>query len=274
MTKSGTYTITLEYFTAGNADTETTEVSFEYDAEAPPATDDSVAVAGGGGDGSTTLAGAGPTTTFQNITEGFRVQVPNGWVAADNDVADSVTQEFIAREGYAYVGVICAQDQALPKIGGLYECTGQSGTDDVGITLIKFVNLHTRPEFANILSQNQNITIDDILALDIEHRKSLVSPEAAARLQIESQTDTTVNVIDPVTNQTVRTVPAKIKYSITAPQGTVFALYSLVVLTDNGNTGYSVEPYSGNPIESAEEMPAYFRQVFDSFELLAPPQHP
>jgi hypothetical protein len=102
-----------------------------------------------------------------------------------------------------------------------------------------------------------------------------VSPEAAARLQIESQTDTTVNVIDPVTNQTVHTVPAKeIKYSITAPQGTVFALYSLVVLTENGNTGYSVEPYSGNPIESAEEMPAYFRQVFDSFELLAPPSTP
>lgn len=70
MTKSGTYTITLEYFPPGNADTETTEVTFEHDAKAPPAV--------GGQDDSATVAAEGQTTTFQNLTEGFRLQVPNG----------------------------------------------------------------------------------------------------------------------------------------------------------------------------------------------------
>lgn len=83
MTKSGTYTIALEYSPPDNTGTETTEVTFEYDAEAPPAVasqDDSATAAGG----------EGQTTTFQNLTEGFRIQVPNGWVSDDADVSDLV----------------------------------------------------------------------------------------------------------------------------------------------------------------------------------------
>jgi hypothetical protein len=91
MTESGTYTITLEYFPPTGG-TETTETTFEYDAEAPPAV--------GAQDDSAIVVAEGPTTTYQNLTEGYRVQLPNGWIAD-------------------YLGHLCPTDQALPRIGGL-----------------------------------------------------------------------------------------------------------------------------------------------------------
>lgn len=213
-----------------------------------------------------------PTTTtiFQNITEGFRVQLPNGWVVEESAFDDETErQAFIAQYGgWDLLAIICPQNQALPEIGGVYDCIRAPGTDDVGVSFFKSVNLHTRPEFAPLASQNQSITINDIVALDIEFQRERFGPEVATRLQIENQVDRTVNVLDAATNQTVQTVPAKeVKYRITAPEGTIFALYSLVVLTDNGNTAYAVHPETP-PIQSDEETPSFVRKAFDSFELI------
>jgi plastocyanin len=266
MTKSGTYTIALEYSPPGNADTESTEVTFEYDAEAPAAV--------GGEDDSATIAEAGPTTTFQNLTEGFRIQVPNGWVADDNDVSDSVRQAFIASNGYEFLGLICAQDDALPKIGGLYECP-TSAVD--GVSIVAYPNLHTRPEFARVINQNQTITLPDIVALDIEELKSrITNPDIASRISIESQTETTVNVVDPSTGQAVQALPAtEVVYGVPAIFGdTIFVKYALLVLADNGTTGYILESSSEENIELDDEMPTPVRQAFDSFELLTPSSRP
>jgi hypothetical protein len=262
MTESGTYTITLEYFPPSGG-TETTEVTFEYDAEATAV----------GEDDSVTAAGGEPTTTFQNLTEGFRIQVPSGWVADDQNIVDYIRESFIATNGYDVLGLICSQENALPKIGGLYDCT--SSVEGVGI--YAYPNLHTRPEFAPIINQNQNITMNDIIAFDVEElRNRLTNSGYDSRISIEGQTETTVNFVNATTNQIVQTLPAvEVVYGFPATFGNeIYVKYDLLVLADNGNTSYSVESYSDEIIELDDEMPTPVRQAFDSFELLTPSSKP
>ncbi|MGH9989384.1 MAG: hypothetical protein ACREAS_03015, partial [Nitrososphaera sp.] len=105
MTKAGTYTVQIQYFPPGNADEESVSLDFEYNPEAAlaPQTEQGI-----GTEGTTTE----PTTTFQNLTEGFRMQVPNGWVADDSDVSDLVRQQFIVTNGFDVLGAICPQEGA------------------------------------------------------------------------------------------------------------------------------------------------------------------
>jgi hypothetical protein len=197
--------------------------------------------------------------------------VPNGWVADDNDVSDFARQAFISSNGYDFLGAICPQEVALPRIGGLYDCATSGGAHNA-VQIIEYPNLRSRAEFARLINQNQNITIDDLVAFDFEHRRmNIPNPEDASRLSIEAQTDTTVNLIDTTTNQTVQTLPAReVAYGIHATFGDeVFVRYSLLVLADNGNSGYNIRGITEDIIELDEGMPTFVRQAFDSFELLA-----
>jgi plastocyanin len=107
-------------------------------------------------------------------------------------------------------------------------------------------------------------------------RNVLTNQEVASRISIEGQTDTTVNVVDPTTNQTVQTLPAReVVYGIPALFGdTIFVTYSLIVLADNGTGGYSIRGATDGNIELDDEMPTFVRQAFDSFELLTSSPRP
>ena len=61
-------------------------------------------------------------------------------------------------------------------------------------------------------------------------------------LQVVNDTDTTVNVIDPQTNQTVATVPGKIVKVAFTPEGgpPAVTLSSVALLALNGSTGYVI----------------------------------
>ncbi len=257
MTTAGIYTVQIQYFPPGDAGIQSVTLDFEYNPEAPPAPQTEQEI------GTEEEAITEPTTTFQNLTEGFRIQVPNGWVADDDDAADSVTEAFIARNGYDFLGAICPQEQALPKIGGLYDCTS---TDGDGVSIIEYPNLRTRPEFARVINQNLNITLNDIVAFDFEQRRKAV-PEV--QMSLEGQADTSVNVVDPTTNQTVQTLPAKeVVYGIHFGDE-IYGYYSLIVLADNGNSAYVVRERSEGVNEIDEGMPTFARQAFDSLEVLA-----
>jgi hypothetical protein len=263
MTKAGTYTLQIEYFPPGDPRIESVSLDFEYNPEA------SVAPQTEQGIGTEEGIAPEPTTTFQNLTEGFRIQVPNGWVADDQNMADYRREAIIARNGFDFLGAICPQEDALPKIGGLHDCISSPADS---IIIIAYPNLHTRAEFAPVINQGKNITIDDIIAYDIEQRKKMLpNPDEASSMSIEGQTDRTVNVVDPNTNQIVQTVPAReVIYGLPATFGdSVVATHSLIVLADNGNTGYSVRSYPVENIGLDAGMPAFARQAFDSFELLS-----
>lgn len=161
------------------------------------------------------------------------------------------------------MGDISPQEDAFPKIGGLYDCS----TPDINaVSINKYPNLHTRPEFARVINQNLNITLNDIVAFDFEQRRKDV-PEA--QMSLEGQADTTVNVVDPTTNQTVQTLPAKeVVYGIHYGDE-IYGYYSLLVLADNGNSAYVLRERSEGVNEIGEGLPTFARLAFDSFELLA-----
>ena len=262
MTKAGTYTVQIQYFPPGNADEESLSLDFEYNPEAvlAPQTEQGI-----GTEGTTTE----PTTTFQNLTEGFRIQVPNGWVADDGDISDSARQQFIQTNGFEFLGAVCPQEQALPMIGGLFDCRSAASE---GIEILAYPNLSTRPEFARIINQNQNITLNDLIALDIEEeRKRLQNAEAGSRISIAGQTETVVNVVDAFSNQTVQALPAReVVYGLPAAFGDeINVKYVLLILADNGNIGYRVAGILQENIQLDDGMPTFVRQAFNSFELLA-----
>jgi hypothetical protein len=90
-------------------------------------------------------------------------------------------------------------------------------------------------------------------------------------IEIVNNTDITVNVIDSQTNETIGTVPAKyVELTHTDAWGRgVF----LLVLSNDMNMGYVLHPVTTG-LETDIEAPSFVRLVFDSFELVNPPQHP
>jgi plastocyanin len=263
METSGNYRVVARYSPPGeNAGVEEVELVFEYDASSSAA------------DTAQADGGEGPTTIFQSIPDRFRIQVPNGWVVQDLDSSNPGVQQYASQYGAEYLAILCPQNQALPVIGGLYECTLES-EDDVQLQVFRFVDLQTRPELAVLASQNRSITTSDLVALYIQHLRESESADAVQGLQIANDTDTTVNVIDPQTNQTVGTVPAKyIELTHAHPflTGTTLKEFALLVLDnddDGGNTPYVVRPVFWSGVESDTEAPAPFvRETLGSFELL------
>jgi hypothetical protein len=260
METSGNYRVVARYFPPGeDGGVEEIELVFAYDATDSSSTAD-------------TAGAEGPTTTFQSIPDGFRAQVPDGWVVHDINSTDPAWQQFTSQYGVEILANMCPQNQALPVIGGLYECTLES-ENDVGFQVFRFVDLQTRPELAALASQNRSITTSDLAALYIQFVRESESAEATQGLQIANDTDTTVNVIDPQTNQTVGTVPAKyveLTHANPFATGSFVREFALLVLgNDGGNTAYVVRPMFLEGLESDTETPPFVSQVLDSFELLS-----
>jgi hypothetical protein len=82
--------------------------------------------------------------------------------------------------------------------------------------------------------------------------------------------DTTVNVIDPQTNETIATAPAKyiettyLDSNGIPNEGDI----ALLVLSNDGNTGYVLLPLA-SLLTTAGELPPEHQLVFDSFQLVA-----
>ena len=132
------------------------------------------------------------------------------------------------------------------------------------------------------------MTIDNILSYHLQKLQEV----GYSGIEIVNSTDTTLNVANAQTNETIATVPAKnveMTYSTNfAPNETragYFILTSTNATAPNPGTtkGYSVF-YEGNSTATttaettrpsgslaSTPLPAPVRQVFDSFELVAAP---
>jgi hypothetical protein len=82
--------------------------------------------------------------------------------------------------------------------------------------------------------------------------------------------DTTVNVIDPQTNETITTAPAKyIETTYLDSNGIPHeGEIALLVLSNDGKTGYVLLPLASQ-LTAAGELPPEHKLVFDSFQLVA-----
>jgi PKD repeat protein len=244
----------------------------------------------------------GTTTLFQSTEDSFRVQVPEGWVIHDvNNTGSMLSEE--STQGYGILAQLCPQEEeqeqqaaALSNVSGSGGDTATScqGSEGDIIHVVRYPDLDTRLQVPNnnittannssSSNNNNNITIDNILLYHMQKLEEV----GYSRIEIVDSTDTTLNVTNTQTNQTITTVPAKnvgMTYNTNfAPNETrtgYFILTATNATAPNLGTtkGYSVF-YEGNSAATAETttpsgsslvptpLPASVRQVFDSFELV------
>jgi plastocyanin len=265
MTVSGNYRMTVRYTVPGeDFETEQVEFVFSYDAEVTT-TSSRISREGGGA----TL----PLTTYESSADGFRIGVPSGWVVDDEDNTSPSAQAIERTAGIGILATLCPQGDALPAIGGNYTCT--SAEQATSITVIRFGELQERPEFADVVQQNRSITTSDLFALILQFTEDTLG---AQDFRVVNDTDTTVDVIDSRTNQTVGTAPAKyVDFTYIYPDELGRNVngfeFQLIGLSNDSNTGYVVVPTAplttGVPQLSPEMV-----QVLDSFALVTPTTRP
>jgi PKD repeat protein len=231
------------------------------------------------------------TTLFQSIEDGIKLKVPEGWVIHDvNNTGSTLSEE--STQGYGILAQLCTEEEeqqqgsSLSNVSGSGDTTNCQGSKGDIIHIVRYLNLDTRlPGSNNVTTtNNNNITIDNILLYHMQKLQEV----GYSGIEIVNNTDTTLNVANPQTNETIATVPAKlveITYSSNFASNETrtgsFILTATNVTAPNLGTtkGYSIF-YEGNSTATAETpipsgslapilLPAPVRQVFDSFELVA-----
>lgn len=256
-TESGNYRMTVSYSVPGEGfEREELEFVFSYDANPTTTVGSDIDNSGG---------------TFYTSPDGFRVQVPSGWVMWDGDNTMPAAVSSEKSIGLGMLAELCPQTGAMPQIGGGYVCTPSE--DQPRVSIFRYANLTSRPEFAPVVSSGQNITISDFVALWIQ--QSTTEGQSVSRQEVTENEERTVNLFDAATNRTLEgiTAPAQWVQLAVGQQSeglfqTVEVTYSaLLVLSPDGKTGYAIVPtgrYSG------DERPAGTEEIVNSFELIVP----
>jgi len=274
MVRSGNYRMVVNFF-EGTGDFDIDEVEFEFAYASTPSPSSSESEdqprTGGGGAATRLTPEAGtlplpPTTIFQSTVDGIRMGVPDGWVVEDLNNTDSSLQQSEQSYGAVSLVELCPKILATPQIGGTYLCPdAQEGLDSVSVW--RFADLKSRPEFAGLVQRNQSITTTDLVAfyfLFLEQKANFTN------IRLLQNIDTTVNVIDPQTNETIVTAPAKyiettyLDSNGIPNEGDI----ALLVLSNDGNTGYVLLPLASQ-LTAAGELAPEHKLVFDSFQLVA-----
>jgi hypothetical protein len=245
-------------------------------------------------------------TTFQSTTDSFGVQVPEGWVIQDLNNTGSVLLEE-TRQGYGILARLCTEDQQQQQQPGVATAsTNASGSisdntlscdpseNDV-IHIVRYPDLDTRL-LANNVTFDDNMTTDNILSYHLQKLQEV----GYRSMRIVNSSDTTINVANPQTNETIATVPAKLvemTYSTNfAPNeirtGSFISTATNATTPNPGTTkGYAIF-YEGNSTNTTATtaaeittataaasgsllpplLPPAVGQVIDSFELLAAPE--
>ena len=249
------------------------------------------------------------TTLFESAEDSFRLQVPQGWVIHDvNNTGFTLASEVL--EGYGILAELCPEDEEGDGVGEQQQeqsftnvnssninsnsrrsCQQLQQPQEEIIHIVRYPNLDARFQFALDITANNNNTItDNILSYHVQKLQEV----GYRNIEIVNNTETTVNLTNAQTNQTVATVPAKTiemtyvtdfapnqtrtGYSIltatnaTAPTPGVTKGYSVfyegnsTADTTNGTPTLQKTTTSGNLHSS---LPASVKRVIDSFELIA-----
>ena len=305
----GNYRMVLTYFPPGESpdDLEEVELVFEYNSigEAPPRGAESAA------EGTTTsssrqLADIESTTTFfQSANDSFGIQVPDGWTIHDMDNTSSALSEEL-RKGYGMLAQLCPEEEeqgavvpattatTLPDVGRSPDNTSScEGSEGEVIHIIRYPEPdNNRIPGANNnnntgipISSNSIITDDSILSYQLKKLQEIGYRD----FEIINNTDTTVNLANPLTNQTVTTVPAKhveMTYSTASAPNEPRVGYLVSTGTELTQPNLGVAKgytlfYEGNPLSDVEVTLGFgslrplspaVGQMLDSFELIIAPE--
>jgi hypothetical protein len=209
---------------------------------------------------SVSLSTAATTTTpvlaqtpFESEEDGFRLQVPQGWVIED---FDNISFEPFTED----IAMICLENEALPAIGGESNCQAANRTDFIGIS--RWPDLQSMPAFEDIPTPP---TTNDLVALFIQ---SLQNGNRTSDIQIVNDTD--IDEFTKIVNMT---------WTFYDDVGTPFNPFDdftynvksldMFVLSQDRNTGYIIFNNLAIPnvLNITEHSPAV-QEVFNSFELI------
>jgi PKD repeat protein len=256
------------------------------------------------------------TRLFESTEDSFRLQVPEGWIIQDvNNTGSMFLEE--SRQGYGILAQLCPQEllqqqqeqqrtalsNNISSSGGGNTVHCQESGGDI-IHIVRYPDLDARLKAANNITtttNNNNMTIDNILLYHMQKLEQV----GYRNIEIVNNTDTTLNVMDPQTNQTIATVPARLvemTYSTASAPNVIREGYFISTATNAtapypGITkGYSIF-YEGNSTTSAvgtatpatiqqttttpsvglaaptlPPLPIAVQQIFESFELIAAPE--
>src|SRR5215211_3838224 len=307
MVTSGNYRMVLTYFLPGDPpdDMEQVELVFEYNAISDTISDTAAPPRGAAAVTTSSQQPAAAaidstTTFFQSANDSFSVQVPQGWIIQDvNNTGSALLEE--ATQGYGILAQLCPEEEeeqqgavptTLPNAGGSGrgdDTSSCEGSENYVIRIVRYPDLDTRFKAANNVTTNSNnnssVTNDNILSYHLQKLQEI----DYRGIQIVNSADTTVNLTNPQTNQTIATVPAKfveMTYSTAIAPNETRSGYLISTATnatapDLGITkGYTMF-YEGGSVSAAEptigfgslrQLPPAVKQVFDSFELIAAPE--
>jgi hypothetical protein len=252
---------------------------------------------------STPTAPSTAATLFESTSDSIRVEVPDDWIIQDVDNAGPAQLDEEVRQGYGILMQLCPEEQATAAAPPASTASGVGisttntissinasrclGAQEV-IHIIRYPDLDTRLSANNVTTTNNNLTTttDNILTYHLQKLQEV----GYRSMQIVNSTDMTVNIINPQTNETITTVPAKFEemtYNTNfAPNEMKRGYFILTAANETvpnvGTTkGYGVF-YEGSSIgaditatTSASSslqptpLPIAVKQVFDSFELFS-----
>src|ERR687895_418179 len=311
MVRSGNYRIVLTYFPPGDddpLDIERVELVFEYDnnaigdtGTAPPTEGAASAEDLITSSGQQPAADIQSTTPFQSTNDGFSIEVPDDWIIHDVDNTGSSYLSEEAIQGYGILAQLCPEGEeeqqergaaappppTLPNAGGRGDIVSCEGSENYVIHIVRYPDLDNRLQVGNNATtiSSSVMTNDNILLYHLEK----IQEVGYSDIEIVNSTDMTVNLTNPLTNQTISTVPARfveMTYSTAiapneARSGYLISTASNATAPNPGMTkGYTIF-YEGSSVSAAEptigfgslrQLPPAVKQVFDSFQLIAAPE--
>jgi hypothetical protein len=193
---------------------------------------------------------------FESEEDGFRLQIPQGWVIQDDIRAVHPTTNI---EGIA---MLCQENEALLGIQGQFNCQAANLTDAIYIN--RWPDLPSMPEFQN--DSEIIITTNDLVALWIQ----------------ALQNDTTDIHIENTTDIDEFTRIVNMAYTYNDKAGTflpfddiTYGVNSAImfVLSQDRNRGYIINNNVVTDNQTRQHSPAV-QEVFDSFEQLEQGQQP
>jgi hypothetical protein len=216
---------------------------------------------------------------YESTTSNFRIaNLPAGWVVEDSAASGTLNQGERMMEAifnFEDIGTFCKANQAIPAIGGGYDCqnavSGQNPTaqNPAEIKIFRWSNLQARPEFANVQSTP---VPNDVMGLFIKFSKEVGDMTIGAGSQITYEVTSQQDVAVKVSNG--QTVPAKLAtltMTLTDSVGEIYQqhkIFALFLVGPDGNTGYSIISPRWRPA-TTPQAPTEIMQILQSFELVA-----
>jgi hypothetical protein len=222
-------------------------------------------------------------TLFESAKDSFRVQLPVGWVIQDvNNTGFTLAAEVL--QGYGVLAQLCPEGQGAQQQGALSSgssCQQQQAQEEV-IHIIRYPNLDTR---LGITVEDVN---DSIPGAIVQYQNQMLQEAGYRDIEIVNSTLARINVnytgIEgvPITEVFVPARLIEMTYSTSSAPNEMRRGYLILTATNitppstETITGYSIF-YGGTGANVTQQttpsgnllLPATFRQVTDSFELVA-----